>query len=315
MSASDPLPPLPARDPRGHKGTFGTVAVVGGRAHDMVHMVGGPAMTALAALRSGCGLVRLALPEPILDVGLAIAPSATGVALRTDREGMIIGHDAALAIDKLLLECNCLAIGPGLGVAEGPRAAALRAVVQEQVPAVIDADALNNLASIPELQRDFHAHAVLTPHPGEYARLADALGLGTDAVDPAGRPAAAERLAQVLGCVVVLKGAGTVVSDGHRTWVCGSANAALATAGTGDVLTGVVAGLIAQHHRTPIVAGERTITSERRGGLSLFDCARVAVEAHARAADAWVERSGASGGLLATDLVEAIPRALESLRA
>ncbi len=315
MTDAPPLPPLPRRNPAGHKGTFGTVAVVGGRAHDGVQMVGGPALAAIAALRAGAGLARLALPAPILTLGLVIAPSATGVELPVDREQAIIPHEAALVIDRLTAECQCLAIGPGLGLGEGPRAASLRAVVQQDVPVVIDADALNNLAETPELQRDFHAHAILTPHPGEFRRLGAAIGLNDDPADEKSRRTGAERMAQRLGCVVVLKGAGTVVSDGHQTWVNDTGGPALATAGTGDVLTGVIAGLVAQFHRQPIPMGERTVTSEKLGGLSLFDCARLAVKAHGLAAERWQAESGASAGLLATDLADQIPPALESLRA
>lgn len=316
-------PALPTRDPRGHKGTFGTVAVLGGccvhgdEESQGLTMLGGPALAALGALRAGCGLARLVMPEPILAAGLTIAPSATGVPLPVDHDGAISPHKAAFVIDAVLESASCLAIGPGLGVGDGPRAAALRAVVQDEVPVVVDADAINNLADIPELHRDFHALAVLTPHPGEYKRLASALNLRADPVDAASRPLAAEQLAQLLGCVVVLKGAETVVSDGQRTWVHTgplASNPALGTAGTGDVLSGVIASLIAQHHRKPILAGERTVTSERLGGLALYDCARLAVIAHADAARRWVLESGASAGLLAADLTQHLPAALEALR-
>jgi len=312
---TEQLPQLPARDPKGHKGTFGTVAIVGGCACTDARMIGGPALAARAACRAGAGLVRLVCPEPVLNAAITIAPSATGVSLPVDRDEEIVGHESAVILDRVLSAVDCLAIGPGFGVADGPRAASLRAALQESVPVVIDADALNNLAHVPDLQRDFHAHAVLTPHPGEYRRLAETLGLNTDPTDPERRVAAAERLAQVLGVVVVLKGARTVVSDGHRSWTCAEENAALATAGTGDVLTGLLAALIAQHHRRPMLAGERTITSEQRGGLGLYDCARLAVEAHARAARAWTKAFGATGGLLAEELADGLPAALETLRA
>jgi len=318
------LPRLPSRDGKGHKGTFGTVAVVGGCAlrtteegNAGVHMIGGPALCAMAALRSGVGLVRLVMPEPILDIGIGLAPSATGVPLPVDHEGMVVSFKAAVVLDQVMADASCVAIGPGLGAGDGPRACVMRVVSQDAVPAVIDADAINALAEMPEVQRDFRAGAVLTPHPGEFKRLATALGMDGDAVDPARRPLACEMLAQRLGCVVVLKGAGSVVSDGHRTWVhtgVGSVNPALATAGTGDVLTGVIAGLIAQHYKAPMVAGERTVTSERLGGLSLFDCARLGVAAHAAAGQRWKAETGASAGLLAEDLVRVLPWALEDMR-
>ncbi|MEC9374475.1 MAG: NAD(P)H-hydrate dehydratase [Planctomycetota bacterium] len=317
MAPSPPehdLPLLPPRDPAGHKGTFGTVAVIGGCALPDTRMIGGPCLSALAALRAGAGLARLALPEPILDAALTIAPSATGVPLPVDHEQSLVPHSAAVVFDELVAESSCIAIGPGLGLGEGPRAISLRAVVQEEIPVVVDADALNNHADIPELQRDFHAHAILTPHPGEFRRLAAPLGVTADPTADEQRPLAAEQLAQRLGCIIVLKGRRTVVSDGHQTWTNDTGSAALATAGTGDVLTGVIASLVAQHHRAPLIAGERTVTSERRGGLSLFDCARIAVRAHGAAAELWTESARADAGLLAQDLIEHLPRALQRHR-
>lgn len=323
MPTADALPVLPERDPQGHKGTFGTVAVVGGSAHtphsdrnggDGSHMVGGPAFSAAAALRAGCGLARLVMPEPVLDSALCITPSATGRSLAVDADGDIVGHLAAPVIDETLRSSSCVAIGPGLGTTPGAQAVTLRCTNQEQRPIVIDADGLNCLAEVPELHRDFRAAAILTPHPGEFARLASALGVAGDVKNPDNRPACAERLAQKLGCIVVLKAATTVVSDGQRTWSSAEPpNPALATAGTGDVLTGVIASLVAQHHRAPDpIAALRGRAPE--GSISLFDCARLAVEAHARAARAWADETGCTGGMTAADLVRHIPGAVESLR-
>lgn len=317
--ALDPFPRLPDRDPRGHKGTFGAIAVVGGcvlrPSEDepaASQMVGGPCFAALAALRSGAGLARLVVPEPLMGAALAIAPSATGVALAVDAHGAIVPHLAAAAFDQMLMEVQCVAVGPALGAGDGPRALAIRAIGQSEAPIVLDADALNALAETPEFHRDFRAAAVLTPHVGEFRRLAACIGI---ARDPLAEPqAAAEELARRLGAVVVLKSAATVVTDGHRAWTHDKPNSALATAGSGDVLTGLTAGLISQFHRRSLGAGSATITSERQGGLSLYDCACLGVQAHALAAAAWVARSHASGGLLATDLLMEIPGALESMR-
>ncbi len=317
MDSAGPLPKLPPRDPRGHKGTFGTVAVIGGSAHRPgdsgtggAQMVGGPALAATAALRAGAGLARLVLPEPLLAAGLSIAPSATGVALAVDERGVIVPHKAAAVIDSLLESVQCIAIGPGLGRDEGATAAALRVVGQAEVAAVVDADAINCLSDVPDLQRDFRAAAILTPHVGEASRLGEALGVGADPREEGRREEAAGDLARRLGCVIVLKAARTIVSDGHQTWSHDHPNSALGTAGTGDVLCGTIAGLVAQHFR-PGFAGRPAAP----GSLSLFDCARIGVVAHATAAQRWVYRRGASGGLLATDLLEEIPAAIESLRA
>jgi NAD(P)H-hydrate epimerase len=163
------------------------------------------------------------------------------------------------------------------------------------------------------VHRDVRAHLVLTPHPGEYQRLAAALGIRADAVDPKERPAAASQLAQRLGCVVVLKGERTIVSDGVQTWTNHTGNAALATAGTGDVLTGVIAGLVAQFFRAHLGAGSRQVTPQQQGGLSLLDCARLGVHLHGLAADRWARAHG-QAGMLATDLLGEIPAAIAEMR-
>lgn len=291
---------LPARPSRGHKGTFGTVAIVGGSVGHGRVMVGAPALVALGALRSGAGLAKLVASGAVLAQALSMCPSATGVSIEAHAAGGLDMADAIRVLDAQLRDAEALVVGPGMGVGVVERAMVLRAVQQEEVPVVVDADAITNLAEIPELWRDFRAGAILTPHPGEFARMASALKITQSAVDDATRPAATAALAQRLGCVVVLKGHGTVVSDGLRTWVCARGHPCMATAGTGDVLSGVIAGLVAQH---------------ARGGLGLFDAARFAVEAHARAGEAWAGASGARAGLLAAELADHVPRALEAFRA
>ncbi len=309
------LPALPTRDPSGHKGTFGTVAVLGGCALASNRMIGAPALVARGALRSGAGLVRLMTPEPILNDALTLEPSATGEGLRTDPDGALLAHDAAEAIDRAAPAVACLAIGPGLGRGDGPRGATFRALQQESCPVVIDADGLNAMSEMPDVGQDLRAQAVLTPHPGEFTRLtrglglSDALGLDTD------REQAAGGLAQRLGCVVVLKGAGTVVADGVRSWTCPDGHAALATAGTGDVLTGVLSGLVAQfvHPPHPLAGLVPAMAGTPAGSLSLYDTARLAVCAHARAGARWAS-THAEAGLLARELADLIPTELSALR-
>jgi len=302
MNDTPPLPPLPARDPKGHKGTFGTVVIVGGCAQSNRHMIGAPALTATAALRTGAGLARLVMPATVLDSGMVICPSATGVPIPVDNNGSLIPHEVARVMDEQLAGAGCLVVGPGMGPGEGVRTAALRAVQQDHLPVVIDADGLNALAEIPDLHRDFHAAAVLTPHPGEYRTLAGSLRIDLDPVNESSRPAAAAALAQRLGCIVVLKGPRTVVSDGHRSWTNDTGGAELATAGTGDVLSGVIAGLAAQWVRL-----------HARGGLDLFDAARLAVRAHGLAGEQWAKRRGAGSGLLALELADELPGVLAGM--
>ncbi|MFG0242035.1 MAG: NAD(P)H-hydrate dehydratase [Phycisphaerales bacterium JB054] len=329
-------PRLPRRSAGGHKGTFGTVAVIGGCAASAEsaggsHMAGAPALVALGALRSGAGLARLVCPAAVLPTAIGLAPSATGIVLPTDTGGVIVAHEAAAVLDGVFATSDAVVIGPGLGGAgEGDEPAAtaveavsLRAVQQEDVPVVVDADALNALARIPELSREFRAMAVLTPHPGEFRRLAAALKIAHDPTDAAQRPLAAEALAQRLGCVVVLKGAGTVVSDGQRTWVCAHGHPCLGTAGTGDVLAGVIAGLVAQWVRAPDPMLAKLPEQARRAlagasgadsALDLFDAARAAVLVHALAGERWAATHDASAGLLAAELAALVPVCAESIR-
>lgn len=302
-----PPPSLPGRPATGHKGTFGTVLVVGGCAPSSgahATMIGAPALAARAALRAGCGLAKMLVPAPLAPAALSITPSATAHGVEVDAAGDMLGHDAAERLDELSADASAIVVGPGLGVSTGAAAVTLRCV-QGATPVVVDADGLTALASTPELHRDFHAPAVLTPHPGEFRRLAASLRLTHDPTDPASRPAAAEALAQRLGCVVVLKGAGTVVSDGLRSWVCDRGHPCLATAGTGDVLAGLLGGLLAQFFRP-----------SARGPLapSLYDLARAGVLAHAIAGERWAEERSSQAGLLAGELADLLPAALEPMR-
>lgn len=347
MTASPP-PPLPPRHPSGHKGTFGFIAVIGGCARPDTRMIGAPALTATAALRTGAGLAKIIAPEPILNAALTLAPSATGRAFPTTPDGDLIPHEAAAIIDDTVRVADALVIGPGLGRGEGPRAATIRAVRNDQAPVIVDADALNALAETPEFSREIRSRAILTPHPGEFKRLCEGLGLrnhlglisshssSTAETDQA-RAAACEQLAQRLGCIVILKGANTVVSSGVETWTHTFADAILATAGTGDILAGIVAGLVAQFAERPSAiddalssmpgippdliaimranAAKQAGLSASKSTLSLFDAARLGVVVHSRAAQSWRGAHGnASGGLLALELAEHIPSAVESIR-
>lgn len=318
MPVTDPsLPKLPRRDPRGHKGTFGTVGIVGGDAGapDRPRMIGAVALAGTAALRAGCGLVRACTPEPVLGPVLTLCPSATGIGLATDGAGCLIGHRAAESLALLLGAADVLIVGPGLGATGPVETVVYRATQQDDVPVVLDADGLNALARMSGDGEAMRAKAVLTPHPGEFARLASRMRIAADPTAMHTRPAAAEQLAQRLGCVVALKGWSTVVSDGQRTWTCTRGSPVLATAGTGDVLSGVIAGVIAQFvARQPVMIGPVEIPRPAEKPLDLYDATRLAVEAHAIAGERWAAEHHASGGMLATDLVDVLPTALEELR-
>jgi ADP-dependent NAD(P)H-hydrate dehydratase len=321
----DALPPFPARDPSGHKGTFGTVLVIGGHLASIGDasgrtMLGAPALAATAALRSGAGCAILAMPAELLVAGLSLCPAATGVPLPADASGRLDASGAAARIDAVIDRVNAIVLGPGLGsslgcgTAEGSHDAEARMVMRllanPDHPIVLDADGINALAATREGWRDIRAPLVLTPHPGEFARLAAPLGITLSPTDPVTRPAAAAELARRLGAIVVLKGARTVVSDGLRTWECvtgrdGAGTPALAVGGSGDVLAGIVGGFVSQFmRRSPTVSAQ---------SMGLFDIACWAVRLHATAGERWSQANG-SAGMLPMELADAIPAAIEAVR-
>lgn len=318
------LPALPARPRDAHKGTAGRVLVVGGSCDGRSRMIGAPALAALGAFRAGAGLVTIAAPAPIVGAVIAAAPGATGVALPTDFDGSFIPHECAESLAAPIERADAIAVGMGLG--PGAEHLALRCIHNPAAPAVVDADAINALAQLPDLVREFRAPCILTPHPGEFARLAEALSIDHSATNAATRPFAAEALAQRLGCVVVLKGAGTVVTDGHDTWVCPHGHPCLATAGTGDVLAGLLAGLCAQFFKAPAAEPDLMALAAARLGkpapprpaaqrqtLSLLDIARVGVAAHALAGERWGTQHGL--GMTAADMASEIQAVLGLFRA
>lgn len=321
------LPRLPGRPRDGHKGSFGTVAVVGGSAGGVsgasagaaVRMVGAPALAAIAALRSGCGLARIVAPLSILRDAMMICPSATGIALAEDPDsGTVIPHDAAEVLDGVIESCDALIVGPGMGLGTATQTLTLRAVQQERVPVVVDADAISSLAATPEFIRELRGACVLTPHPGEFKRLCAGLGLKNDLGLAQSREGACEQMAQRLGCVVVLKGAGTVVSDGLRTWTCAAGHPCMATAGTGDVLAGLLAGVIAQACATVDQMQMRSripqMPRDPARPLDLYDATRASVWAHARAGELWAEQHHADAGMLASELADLLPMTAQMLR-
>ena len=253
-----------ARRPDAHKGDFGRLLIVAGDA-DM----GGAALLAgEAALRTGAGLVNIATHETNRAAVLARRP-----------ELMVRAADSPGDIADLLAGASAIAIGPGLGRREWGRELLL-AVSLAGKPLVVDADGLNAVA---ETGMELPAGTVITPHPGEAARL-----LGKDSAwIQANRPEAAARLSETsAGVVAVLKGAGTLIArDGTLESVCVNGNPGMATAGSGDVLTGIVGALLAR-------------------GLEPVAAAELGVWLHARAGDE--AQAGRAGNLIASDLIDAL---------
>jgi ADP-dependent NAD(P)H-hydrate dehydratase len=274
------LPRLAARAADSNKGDFGKVLVVAGSRG----MSGAAVLCGSAALRGGAGLVRVAVPHEILPTVAGGNPCYITAALAQDGDGRLA--DAALPDVLALARAHTvLAAGPGLGRSPGLTALLAALLAQLDVPLVLDADGLNAFGDHPEQLRRHRGPLVLTPHPGEFGRL---VGLDAQAVQ-AQREGLAVRYAAATGAVLVLKGHGTLVTDGKRLYRNDTGNPGMATAGSGDVLTGLIAALLAQ-------------------GLEPFAAAQLGVYLHGLAGDLARDELGAPS-LIATDLLHALPKA------
>lgn len=276
---------LPPRRATAHKGNFGHALVVAGSRGKL----GAALLAAEGVARAGAGLTTLAVPESLQPIAEARVPEVMTAAL-ADRGDGVVAAPADGALEALLLDRTTVVCGPGLGVGSGPRGVVERLLEHATVPMVLDADGLNAVAGTSLLTRR-HGPVVVTPHPGEMSRL---VARPTAEVQR-DRIACARRFAAEHEVVVVLKGARTVVAapDG-RCAVSPAGNPGLASGGSGDVLAGVVGGLLAQ-------------------GLAPFDAARLGVFAHGHAADRIAARRG-HVGLLARDLLAELPPTLAELR-
>ena len=269
---------LPQRDPRGHKGTFGRVVVVAGS----LDYAGAALMAGLAALRAGAGLVSLYVPASLQPLIAGRVPELITRAMPESAPGEV---DAAAAVARISEEPHdALLVGPGLMVGRGTTRLVSGLLRAEGGPAVVDAAALDALAATPGWWQRTRRSCVLTPHPGEFQRL----GMEPGATDDE-RRAAANEAARAWSQVVILKGAASVVAhpDG-RSLVAPFELPALATAGSGDVLAGVVASLLGQ-------------------GLEPYEAGALGVYVHGSAGQHMTERLG-DAGVLATDLLAELPR-------
>lgn len=276
------IPRTAIRPADAHKGTAGLVLIVAGSRG----MAGAAALAGNAALRGGAGLVKIATADRALDTVATLAPCCTTAPLPDD--GTSITREAAEVVLRLAAGQHVVAIGPGLGQTDGVAGVVMAALAHVAAPVVLDADGLNVLGKhAASVFKGDRSPVIITPHPGEAARL---LGITSKEVQ-ADREAAALRLAGLGAAVAVLKGAGTVVTDGERMYVNTTGNPGMATGGAGDVLTGLLAALVA-------------------GGMPAFDAAVLAVWAHGRAGDLAAERRGLLG-LTALDILNCVPDALK----
>lgn len=243
---------LPPRKPDGHKGDFGKLLVVGGAAG----YTGAPYLTASAAVRSGCGLVYLGVPEGIWEPEAARCVSAMPFPL-ADRHGHL-SRKALPALLERLAGCGVLALGPGLGRSESARQLVLEVLERTEKPVVLDADGINALEGhIDILDRRRGRVTILTPHDGEFARLGTLTG---------DRVGTARAFARDHGCVLVLKGHRTVTAGPEgNVLVNTTGNSGLAKGGSGDVLTGLIASLLAQG-ASPMLAAAGGVWLHGRAG-------------------------------------------------
>lgn len=272
---------LPARPRDAHKGTFGTAAILAGSRD----MPGAAVLCGIGALRSGAGLVRVATVASNRALVATQLPEVLLSALPEDESGAIAAG-AAHALEEALGEADAAVAGPGCSTHAGFQATLAALLQRSSATAVLDADALNVLARRPEFRLSLSPSTILTPHPAELGRL-----LGRSVADIQGdRWSAAREASKVLGCIVVLKGFGTLVAEpGGRVAHVPSGNTALARGGSGDVLAGMIGGLRAQG-----------VDAERAAVLGAFVCGL--------AADIAV-RERSARGLTTREIAECLPLA------
>lgn len=276
---------LPERSPDSHKGTFGTALIAAGS----VTYTGAALLAGKAAYRVGAGLVTMAVPEP-LHVALAgHLPEATWVVL--PHESGFISERAGDVLLKNVNTASAFLVGPGLGSLLSTRNLIANIVSFIKIPIVVDADGLRHLAQIPDWHKKLFAPAILTPHPGEMSVLT---GRSKEEIQK-DRQTIAGKSAKEWGHVVVLKGAFTVIAspDGKITTIP-VATPALARAGTGDVLAGLIVGLRAQ-------------------GLDAYDAAVAGAYIHAQAGLLAAETQGTTASVLAGDLLEMVGEIISEL--
>jgi len=280
---------LPKRPLEANKGTFGRVLVVAGS----INYIGAAYLACSGAMRVGAGLVTLATPGSLQPILASKLTEVTYLPLPESRRG-IISPGAAKVIHQQLNQYDVLLLGCGLGQSRSAIRFIGSTLLKEEVilpPLVLDADALNALARIPNWWLQLPSDAILTPHPGEMARL---VGVSVEEVQQ-DRQEMAKRVSLDWKKTVVLKGAYTVIAnpDGQCR-ISPIANPGLASAGTGDVLSGAIAGLLAQ-------------------GLSLFDAAALGVYLHAEAGEVVRAKLGDTG-MIATDLLPTLPQVIKQLK-
>lgn len=268
---------LPDRKPDTHKGDYGKVLLLCGS----TGFTGAAALAAMGALRTGAGLVYLGVPHSIYAIE-AVKLTETVVFPLPDRDGMLDNT----ALDKILpmLEnMDAVLIGPGLGISPGTEKVVLCVLQQYRGPVVLDADGINLMGAHKDILRGRTAPTILTPHAGEFVRFSGVLTQD--------RMESARSLAEDLGCIVLLKGHNTVITDGKRLYVNPTGNPGMSVGGAGDVLAGMIVSLLGQ-------------------GLAPLTATACAAWLHGAAADRCAEKMG-QYGMLPSDMLMELPRLMK----
>ena len=268
---------LPDRNPWGHKGDFGKLLLLcGSRGY-----TGAAFFAAMGALRAGAGLVFLGVPESIY--GIEAVKLNEPVIFPLPDAGGRLSAEAVPEILSRLPQMDALLVGPGLGQSEGTLAVVRAVLENAQCPVVVDADGINVLSAHRDLLRGRKSPTILTPHDGEFARLGGVIGED--------RMAAAAALADDLGCIVLLKGHETCITDGVNGYINSTGNPGMAVGGSGDVLAGVITALLG-------------------AGLPPLEAAACGAWLHGAAGDRCAAELG-QYGMLPTDMLSALLRLMK----
>lgn len=281
------LPPLPKRKADTHKGTYGRVLVIAGSAG----MTGAACMTSKAALRSGAGLVTLGIPESLNPI-VASKLTCTITKPLPETKEQTLSYKARHEIIEMSQRAQAVALGPGLSQNPDTKRLVLWLLENLGGHLVVDADGLNALAEEPSILNKAKADIILTPHPGEMDRLMGSGQTSSSRVRKHGQrvKVVTEFVKKHPNVTLVLKGHRSLVAHNDRLYVCTTGNPGMASAGTGDVLTGLIAGLWAQ------------------GWASAFEAAGLGVYLHGLAGDMARDVVGECS-LIATDILDTLPRA------
>ena len=268
---------LPDRDPWGHKGSFGKILLLCGSRG----FTGAAYLAAMGALRSGAGLVFLGVPEGIYAIE-AVKLNEPVVFPLQDEDGKL-SADAIPEILKRLSNVDAVLVGPGLGQSEGTFQVVKTVLENAECPVVLDADGINVLAAHKDILRGRINPTILTPHDGEFARIGGMLGQD--------RMESAVQFAKNLGCIVLLKGHETCITDGKNAYLNKTGNPGMAVGGSGDVLAGMIVSLLGQQ-------------------LPPLEAAAAGAWLHGAAGDLCAREIG-QYGMLPTDMLSVLPRLLK----